>query len=205
MNRSSPLLRLETQPARRWPRVAGTALLMVAFGFGTCASAQFANLGTAYRYSASFICGTADPTRDVQSTGNAATSPYDDLEVGSYSTSLDVHNASSVAQTVTFRVAAQGLSTNLTIETVVVPPMQSRRFGCLNFMDDVQNNFPSATLFGRAIQGTVYFTQNANAIDLTATHTYSATQNDGDRGGGVSISVTRVAPREIPRRLTIAQ
>lgn len=204
MNRSSSFVRPDLQPARARPRFSSVALLIVATVSSTGASAQFANLGTAYRYSTSFICGTADPSRDVQSTGNPATSPYDDLEVGSYATSLDLHNASSVAESVTFVVAAQGLPTSLQIETVVVPPMQSRRFGCLNFMDDVQNNF-AGTLFGQAIQGTIYFTQNANAIDLTATHTYSATLNDSGRGGGVSISVTRVTPREISRRLTIAQ
>ncbi len=171
-------------------------LLAAAAIGGRDANAQLVPLPlTSYLYSADFICGSAEPTRDVQTTGNAAFSPYDDFEPGHYATSLTVHNTAAISRGVTFFVTAPGLPANLQIETLTIGPLETRRFGCLNFMDEIQANFPTI-LFGQLIQGTVYFTQVSDDIELTRTQTYSAV--GGDAGsGGVSIDVSARPPREL--------
>ncbi len=186
-----------TSKSRATLALAGAAMA-VGFVISQGSEAQVLTPPTSYVYTAAFICGVAEPTRDVQSEGDAFLSAYDDLEPGSYASFLNLQNTSSNSRSITLYVAAQGLNSNLLIDTVTVGAFQTRRFGCLDFMDDVAANFPGDVLFGQAVQGTVYFVQTNEDIVLRTTQTYSATRNDGDAGvGGVSVDVVRETPREI--------
>lgn len=187
--------------ARTGRTLTTAALAALALGGAAPAPAQLVPLGTTYQYQTPFLCGTADPARDGQSTADAFASPYDDFEAGSYATSLSLHNTGTAPRRVTLSIAAQGLPDVLVIETLAIPPRQSRRFGCLNFMDEMRDAFPGELLIGQVVQGTVFFEQNVDAIDLTTTHTFSAARRDGDMGGGVSISVTRESPRQARRQV----
>lgn len=179
--------------------IAAAALLAAGLTASQPAAAQiFPSPVTSYVYTTAFICGTAEPTRDVQSAGDAFLSAYDDLEPGSYSSFINLQNTSSTTRSVTLYVTAQGLASNLLIDTLTVGAFQTRRFGCLDFMDEVAGNWPGDVLFGQAIQGTIYFVQTNDDIVLRTTQTYSATRNDGDAGvGGVSVDVINETPREI--------
>ncbi|MEL7450876.1 MAG: hypothetical protein AAFN78_16805 [Pseudomonadota bacterium] len=186
-----------TSTTRKTLALAGAAMAL-GFAISQGSDAQVLTPPTSYVYTAAFICGSAEPTRDVQSEGDAFLSAYDDLEPGSYATFLNLQNTSSNSRSITLYVAAQGLNSNLLIDTVTVGAFQTRRFGCLDFMDDVAANFPGDVLFGQAVQGTVYFVQTNEDIVLRTTQTYSATRNDGDVNiGGVSVDVARETPREI--------
>ncbi len=179
-------------------KTASCAIALIAAMTTTAANAQFVPTlpSTSFVYSANFICGTAESTRDEQSTGDAAFSPYDDLEPGSYASFATLTNKGTSQRNVTVYVSAQGLPRILNIESLQLGAFEARRFGCLNFMDEVSANWPTV-LFGQAIQGTLFFVQFNDDIELNETQTFSAARNDGGNGGGVSVDVTPRPPREV--------
>ena len=172
-------------------------------------------------YIAKFVCGfQAGQTAAQINKGLGGGTPlpnqispaFSGFQPGSYSTTLNIFNASSATATFTVFASIDGVVTTPKVSTVSLGTFRTRQIGCEDIAKSVAPFIPGGLFNGNLVEGFMYIQRSKQDLDAQVVYSYSSKDafhefrgDDGLIGGtgaagagglglGASVDVERITP-----------